>query len=89
MHLPLTVMFGFAYGYGAMLLVGTPAALLLRKLARFFSPTYVIAGLVTGAAASLLSGWGVQMVVWATVAGGATALAFLALNVGMAADSDA
>ena len=88
MHLPLTAMFGFAYGYGAMLLVGIPAALLLRKLGRFFCPTYVIAGLATGATAGVLSGWGVQMVVWATVTGGATALAFLALNVGMAADTD-
>lgn len=88
MHLPLTAMFGFAYGYGAMLLVGMPTALALRRMTRFFCPAFVLAGLATGAAAGLLSGWGVQMVAWGAVAGGATALVFLALNVGMAPDRD-
>ena len=89
MHLPLTAMFGVAYAYGSMLLVGMPAAFALRKLDRlFFCPAYVLAGLVTGVVAGMLSGWGGQMVAWGTVAGGATAAAFLALNVGMAPDTD-
>ena len=89
MHLPLTAMFGFAYGYGSMLLVGIPAAFALRKLDRiFFCAAYVLAGLVTGVVASLLSGWGSQMVAWGAAAGGATAVAFLALNVAMAPDMD-
>ena len=89
MHLPLTATFGVAYGYGSMLLVGIPAAFALRKLGRiFFSAAYVLTGLVTGVVASTLSGWGGQMVAWGTVAGGATAVAFLALNVAMAPDMD-
>lgn len=88
MHLPLTAMFGFAYGYGTMLLVGMPAAFALRKSGRLFCPAYVLAGLVAGGIAGLVSGWGDQMVVWASAAGGSTALAFLALNVGMAPDRD-
>ncbi len=89
MHLPLTAMFGFAYAYGWMLLVGIPAAFALRKLDRFFfCAAYVFAGLVTGVVAGMLSGWGGQMVAWGTIAGGATAAAFLVLNVGMAPDMD-
>jgi hypothetical protein len=88
MHLPLTALFGVAYGYGYMLLVGMPVAFALRHLARGFCPGYALAGLLTGALAGLLSGWGAQMVAWGAVAGAVTALAFLALNVGMAPDAD-
>ena len=88
MHLPLTAMFGFAYGYAAMLLVGVPAAIVLRGLGRGFGPAYILVGVLTGASASLLSGWSGSMVAWGAAAGAATGLAFLCLNVGMAPDAD-
>ena len=88
MHLPLTAMFGAGYGYGAMLLVGVPVAIVLRRVTKAFGPTYVLAGLLTGAIAGLLSGWSGPMIVWGSVAGATTGLAFLGLNVGMAPDAD-
>ena len=88
MHLPLTAMFGAAYGYGAMFLVGVPAAIVLRRSAIGFGLAYVLAALLTGAVAGLLSGWSGPMVVWGSVAGAATGVAFLGLNIGMALDAD-